>query len=448
MELRKLLCFHQLPSEHLEMLRSLDWDIHSAANLEEVQNLIKAYPFNIGLAFIDNGSQATLSELLGLFSIHHYMEWVALLPPEVMERQDICQLITRFFYDYHTLPVDPYRLQITLGHAYGMANIMRTVRFQVESMVGQEMVGSSPRMMSLFGDIRKVAMVDAPVLITGESGTGKEMAALAVHQRSCRANHPFIAVNCGALPASLVQSELFGYEKGAFTGANQSKIGRIEAAAGGTLFLDEIGDLPLEMQVNLLRFFQEKTIQRVGSNKEILVDVRIIAATHVDLEKAVTEGHFREDLYYRLNVLNVKMPPLRERREDIELLARYYFDRFSNEKGRHVKGFTSEALNAMRYHDWPGNVRELINRIRRAMVMSENNLVSAADLGLTPVKTSATPACNPIVSLDEAKALAEKEAIQNALNLTENNVSRAARELRVSRMTLYRLMEKYHINAA
>lgn len=316
-----------------------------------------------------------------------------------------------------------------------------------QNLVGQEMVGSSPRIMSLFGDIRKVAMVDAPVLITGESGTGKEMTALAIHQRSCRAIHPFVAVNCGALPASLVQSELFGYEKGAFTGANQSKIGRIEAAAGGTLFLDEIGDLPFEMQVNLLRFFHGKTIQRVGSNKEIPLDARIIAATHVDLEKAVGEGRFREDLYYRLNALNVKMPPLRERREDIELLAKYYFDRFTNEKGRHVKGFTSEALNAMRHHDWPGNVRELINRIRRAMVMSENHLVNATDLGLTPVKSNINLPCNRIIPLDEAKAEAEKEAVGNALNLTENNVSRAARELRVSRMTLYRLMEKHHINA-
>jgi DNA-binding NtrC family response regulator len=445
MESRKLLCFHQSPSEHLEMLQSLDWETYSASTLEEVQKLIETYPFHIGLAFFANDDKVSVSELLGLFSICHNMEWVALLPPEVMQKQEICQLITRFFYDYHTLPVDPYRLQITLGHAYGMANIMRTVRFQVETMVGQEMVGSSPRILSLFGDIRKVAMVDAPVLITGESGTGKEMTALAIHQRSSRANGPFIAVNCGALPASLVQSELFGFEKGAFTGAHQTKIGRIEAASGGTIFLDEIGDLPLEMQVNLLRFFQEKTIQRVGSIKEIPVDVRIIAATHVDLEKAVAEGRFREDLYFRLNVLNVRMPPLRERREDIELLAKYYFDRFSNEKGRHVKGFTAEAINAMRCHDWPGNVRELINRVRRAMVMSENHLVSAADLGLQSVKMNTGALSKQIVTLDEAKAEAEKDAIQNALNLTECNVSRAARELRVSRMTLYRLMEKYQI---
>ena len=445
MELRKLLCFQPSPTPHLEMLRSLGWEPHAATSLEEVQNLIEAYPFHIGIVLFDDKSKITPSELLGLFSIRHLMEWVALLPYEFMQNQDICQLITRFFYDYHTLPVDSYRLQITLGHAYGMAGVMRTVRFQVETLIDQEMVGTSPRVMSLFRDIRKVAAVDAPVLITGESGTGKELTALAVHQRSSRANHPFVAVNCGALPASLVQSELFGFEKGAFTGAHQCKIGRIETAAGGTLFLDEIGDLPIEMQVNLLRFFQEKTIQRVGGTKEIQVDVRIMAATHVDLEKAVAEGRFREDLYYRLNVLTVKTPPLRERPEDIELLARYYFDRFSNEKGRHVKGFTPEAIETLRRYDWPGNVRELINRVRRAMVMSENHLVTSSDLGLKSAPIASRSLGSQIIALEDAKAEAERIAIQNALHLTENNVSRAARELKVSRMTLYRLMEKYQI---
>jgi DNA-binding NtrC family response regulator len=249
-----------------------------------------------------------------------------------------------------------------------------------------------------------------------------------------------MAVNCGALPANLIQSELFGHEKGAFTGAHQRKIGRIEAAAGGTIFLDEIGDLSLDLQVNLLRFLQAKTIERVGGTQSLQVDVRVIAATHVDLERAVAEGRFREDLYYRLNVLHLRVPALRERENDIELLARFFFEKFAKEKNPQVRGFSQQALQVMNTYAWPGNVRELINRIRRAMVMCENRLMTPGDLGLERRSARRT-----IRTLVGARAAAEKEAIQYALRHTGNNVSRAARELRISRVTLYRLIEKYSI---
>jgi DNA-binding NtrC family response regulator len=282
--------------------------------------------------------------------------------------------------------------------------------------------------------------VDAPVLITGESGTGKELTALAIHERSARSAGLFMVVNCGALPVNLIQSELFGYEKGAFTGAQHRKIGRIEAASGGTVFLDEIGDLPFEMQVNLLRFLQEKTIARVGGNEQIHVDTRIIAATHVDMEKAVKERQFREDLFYRLNVLRLKTPALRNRQGDIELLAKYFFDQFSHEKRPNVKGFSPAAMDAMKNHTWPGNVRELINRTRRAMVMCESRLISPADLGLERL----TPR-HPVLTLDQVRARAEEEAVRNAIEGSRGNLSVAARNLGVSRVTLYRLIEKYGI---
>ncbi len=353
-------------------------------------------------------------------------------------------MIKHHFYDFHTLPADVGRLLPVLGHAYGMASMWEKTPLRNETCPGEdEMVGTSPPMQALFACLRKVAGVGAPVLITGESGTGKELSARAIHERSSRAEGPFIAVNCGALPANLVQSELFGHEKGAFTGASQRKIGRIESASGGTIFLDEIGDLPLEMQVNLLRFLQEGTIERVGATESIHVDVRVIAATHVNLEEAVSKGGFREDLYYRLHVLDIRMPALRERHEDIELLARFFFRKFTTEKNPRVQGFSPDAMSAMNMHDWPGNVREMINRIRRAMVMCENHSITAADLGLKKIDYA-----QGLATLDEIRTEAEREAIKHTLKRTRNNLSRASHELGISRMTLYRLIQKCGLNSA
>jgi len=368
-----------------------------------------------------------------------YMPWVALLSRDARDNEEICRFVWESFYDYHTLPPDVDRLLATLGHAHGMAMIGRTAPNPAHGAVAEpQIVAVCAPMQAVFQSIRKIAAVDAPVLITGESGTGKELAARAIHERSRRSSGPFIAVNCAALPAELIQSELFGYEKGAFTGAQRRNIGSIEAASGGTLLLDEIGDLSSKLQVNLLRFLQESTIQRVGSPKEIPVDVRVIAATHGDMEKAVAEGRFREDLYYRLYVLRLELPPLRARGEDIEVLARFFFERFSGESAHHVKGFSAEALRSVASHTWPGNVRELINRVRRAIVMCEGRLIRPSDLGFKDM-----PPPTWLVTLDEARATAEREAIAQALKLTPNNLSEAARRLGTSRPTLYRLMNKY-----
>jgi len=446
METRKLL-YLKPPNTQTVLLsdiRAAGWDAKIAESQDEARVMIDSECFHVGLALFDSTNNIDFPGE-NLISTGCPMKWIALLPPSRMQNEDVRQMIQENFYDYHTLPADTKRLLPIMGHAYGMAKIPRKPLIQQsDEYPGEdEMVGASPAMLELFSSLRKIAGVDAPVLITGESGTGKELGATAIHERSSRSGGPFVAVNCGALPSALIQSELFGYEKGAFTGATQRKIGRIEAAAGGTIFLDEIGDLPMDMQVNLLRFLQEKTIERVGGTEHIHVDVRVIAATHVDLETAVKEGRFREDLYYRLHVLDLKMPALRDRQEDVELLARFFFNKFAAEKHRNIRGFTHEAIRIMTDHDWPGNVRELINRIRRAMVMCENRLITPADLGLE------RRICGRYtLTLDEVRSTAERVAIQTALRRTHKNVSKAAQELGVSRVTLYRLMEKCGLHQA
>lgn len=421
-------------------LKSSDWDVHTASDVTQARQKISEHDFRVGLAFFSSYDERIHHDIEEFFHTSGHIEWVALVSPECLQAPGFGKHILRMFHDYHTLPLDITRLLDTLGHAYGMAQVKNLVVAHDGELGEYEMVGTSPTMQKLFSNIRKIGSVDAPVLIAGESGTGKELAALAIHERSTRAGEPFVAVNCGALPTNLIQSELFGHEKGAFTGAHQRKIGRIESAASGTLFLDEVGDLALDLQVNLLRFLQEKTIERVGGIDKIVVDARVIAATHVNLETAVKEGRFREDLYYRLNVLHLEVPALRDREGDIELLARFFFDKFSKEKNRNVKGFRRDALQTINDYGWPGNVREMINRIRRAMVMCENRLITSADLGLDRRASQ-----RRLVTLDEARTKAEKETIQFSLRSNRNNVSQAARQLGVSRVTLYRLMEKYEI---
>lgn len=446
MAVRELLYLHPpgVCDPLVTRIRDAGWEVSEANVACQAREIIDRGNIQVGLALIDETSRAQ-QELLDLWPVSGHMQWVAMLGTDALQSSRVSQLITEYFHDYHTLPADLDRLLFSLGHAWGMASMTRTIQDHQQVRFSQyEMVGASPVMQELFRAIRKVAGVDAQVLITGESGVGKELAALAVHERSPRAQGRFVAVNCGALPANLIQSELFGYEKGAFTGAAARKIGLIEAAAGGTIFLDEIGDLSLDLQVNLLRFLQERTIERVGGTEKIAVDVRIIAATHVNLEKAVSDGSFREDLYYRLHVLNLKVPPLRDRTGDVELLARFFFDKFSKDHRPQVKGFGLRAVQAMNEHAWPGNVRELINRVRRAMVMSEKRMISAEDLGLQATAAHSSR----ILTLEQARAQAEKAVIQASLQRSRENITRAAHDLGVSRVTLYRLMEKYAITVS
>lgn len=310
-------------------------------------------------------------------------------------------------------------------------------------LVDRQMVGNSPAMQRLQKLIRKFAAVDAPVIIYGESGTGKELVARAIHRNSSRAKGAFVAVNCGAIPEHLVESELFGHVKGAFTGALQDRKGRVALADGGTLFLDEIGDLPLVHQVKILRFLQEGSFERVGSPHSTQVDVRVIAATHVDLAAAVNAQRFREDLFYRLNVLHIGVPPLRERAGDLGALAAHFLARAQRSVQGVARDFSSDALAAIRRHHWPGNVRELINRVSKAAVVAEAPLITPADLDLP--EPSGAAGAGSSQTLREARDRAEQTALEKALQASGFNLSEAAAALGVSRMTVYRLLQKHGI---
>lgn len=440
MSKRKLIAVSNNPgcnvAQQLHSLQDSDWEIAIPPELSHGHPKRIDLDATVGLAFIENAEE--LPELETFILANHTLEWIALVSPHALQVSGVRKLIGNLFHDYHTLPLDRERLLMSLGHAHGKATLRKQEPKQHMDIGQYQMVGTSPAMQELYRTLKKMHDTDAPALITGESGTGKELTARAIHRISPRARAPFITVNCASLPTHLIQTELFGHEKGSFTGAHQRKIGRIEAADGGTIFLDEIGDLPHELQVNLLRFLQEKVIERVGSTAEIHVDVRVIAATNIDLEKAVEEGRFRRDLYYRINVLRIKMPPLRDRKGDIELLAKLYFQKFSKENHSAVRSFSQQALAAMRCHHWLGNVRELINKVRRAMVMSENRLLTASDLGLAENTTA-----DNVITLDNARVQAEQDVIIRTLRYNDSNMSLTARQLGISRATLYRLVNKF-----
>jgi DNA-binding NtrC family response regulator len=423
-------------------LASHQWNVHIAYDIFQAFDLLKKYKFYAGLCVVEKcNDELYLEQLKKLLSNTKNINWVMGLPKACLLGVE-SRLIAEYCYDYLTLPVDTEHLLFALGHAYGMAEITTSPYKKVTDFpANYGIIGNSPEMKNLFKRITKVSKEDSSVLIEGETGTGKELIANAIHNHSSRADKPIVAINCGAFPKDLIQAELFGYEKGAFTGAQQRRIGRIESAQGGTLFLDEIGDLPLSQQVNLLRFLQEKVIERVGGTEKIPIDVRIIAATHVDLKKAVRAGKFREDLYYRLRVLQLKIPPLRERDGDIEVLAWYFFNKFSNQGKRKPRGFSADARYSLLQHDWPGNVRELMNCINHAVVMSENRFLTPADLGLEKRYKE-----RGVKTLEEARAETDRETIMSILQNTGYNISHAAENLGISRVYLYRLMDKYELS--
>ncbi len=384
---------------------------------------------------------ATLEELLAIES----MTKIVVITGQ-SEKQIALKAVGQGAYDLLAKPVEMPELKIILKRAFYVAELEREYRRLqqfVKSDNFEEMLGTSPQMRELFASIRKVANTSASVLILGESGTGKEMTALAIHRRSQRKDGPFIAINCGAIPETLLESELFGHEKGAFTGAHATRPGRIESATGGTLFLDEIGELPPPLQVKLLRFLQEQSIERIGGRKEIHVDTRVIAATNVDLAKRMKDGGFREDLYYRLAVVVLRLAALRERVGDIHLLAQAFLKKFAAETGKGRLKFSPAAFHAIETHTWPGNVRELENRVRRAVIMADGSQVNPADLELGEtegVSQNAVPR-----TLKEAREEMERKMVQQALSRHNGKVSPAAADLGISRPTFYELMEKLGI---
>ncbi|QJC79815.1 sigma-54 dependent transcriptional regulator [Pseudomonas umsongensis] len=434
--LRRLLVVDPCDDCHrlLPGLRSVGWDVDScsldnAADRSCDVGLLRLQPFHLE-------HPDTVKEVISRSGT----EWIAVLNQDVLRLQNVGDFVCEWFFDFHTLPFDVSRVQVTLGRAFGMARLRGQGTVHIDQPE-HELLGDSKPIRELRKLLSKLAPTESPVLIRGESGTGKELVARTLHRQSLRHSKPFVAINCGAIPEHLIQSELFGHEKGAFTGAHQRKIGRIEAANGGTLFLDEIGDLPLELQASLLRFLQEKHIERVGGSQPIPVDVRVLAATHVDLEAAIEKKGFREDLYYRLNVLQVATAPLRERNGDLSMLANHFSHFYSHETGRRPRSFSEDALIAMGKHDWPGNVRELANRVRRGLVLAEGRQIEARDLGLISHHTVAAP----MGTLEDYKHRAERQALCDVLNRHSDNLSIAAKVLGISRPTFYRLLHKHQI---
>jgi two-component system NtrC family response regulator len=359
------------------------------------------------------------------------------------EKENALQAVGCGAYDFLCKPVDLEELKLLLRRCFYVAKLESEYRQSQQSLGSaafEGMLGVSPQMHSVFSVISKVAPTHAPVLLLGESGTGKEMAAMSIHRRSACKDGPFVAVNCNAIPENLVESELFGHEKGAFTGAHIQRKGLVETASGGTLFLDEIGDLPPSLQVKLLRFLQNQSFQRVGGRQDLRADTRIIAATNSDLKEALKNGSFREDLYFRLAVVVLTLPPLRQRGPDIALLARELLEQSAAQIGRKNLAFAPDTLKAISLYPWPGNVRELQNRIRRAVILAEGKRLTIDDLELENPSTMLTPP-----TLKQAREAVEREMVQQALGKHSGKIGPAATELGISRPTFYELMEKLGI---
>lgn len=351
-------------------------------------------------------------------------------------------------YDYFQKPIDIQALKVIIHRAFHLRQIeqenqrlQQALDDKQPSMEG--LVGQCPQMMQVFSTIRKVASSDAAVFLEGESGTGKELVARAIHSLSVRAKGPFIPINCGAIPENLLESELFGFEKGAFTGAHTRVQGKFEFAHKGTLFLDEIGELPANLQVKLLRFLQEKVLQRVGGREDIVSDTRVISATNVDIRKAIQEGCFREDLYYRIAVITINLPPLRERGDDILLLANLFLKRFSEQFNKKVRGFSSAAVSVMHSYEWPGNVRELENKIQRAVIMSDSAVLEPDALGFAERASYHKMSSTEGLTLKDARDRVERDMIIAAIKNNGGNIAKAAEVLGVSRPTLYDLVKKH-----
>jgi two-component system NtrC family response regulator len=357
------------------------------------------------------------------------------------DRDNAVRAIGLGAYDFYQKPIDPEILALIVDRAYRLYALEREneqLSNTADATPLQGVIAASLEMTKVCRTVERVAPTDASVLFLGESGTGKEVLTRALHDLSRRSGNRLVAINCAAIPENLLESELFGYEKGAFTGANKQTIGKIEYADGGTLFLDEIGDLPQSLQAKLLRFLQERTIERLGGRQEIAVDVRVVCATHQDLAERIKTGDFREDLFYRISEITVSIPAIRARAGDALLLAQSFLRRYAKEQGRVIRGLSDDAIAAVQSHAWPGNARELENRMKRAVIMAEGTVVTAEDLELEGVKGESVP-----FNLRQVREEAEHQAVKRALIFSDHRVAQAAELLGVSRPTLYDLMEKH-----
>jgi two-component system, NtrC family, response regulator len=422
-----------------------DYDVHLAENRQAaVEECARNHPqvvlLDLGLPPSPSDPTEGFATLGEILAINPFTKVIVITGQG--EKENALRAIGEGAYDFLNKPIDAKELEVILKRAYYTVRLESEHR-EFQNRLGNDafegMLGTSEPMQEVFACIRKVAITDAPILILGESGTGKEMAAQAIHRRSQRKDGPFVAINCGAIPENLLESELFGHEKGAFTGAHVQRKGRIETAEGGTLFFDEIGELPSALQVKLLRFLQEHRLIRVGGREDIEIDARLIAATNTNLKKDMAEGRFREDLYFRLAVIVIEMPPLRQRGGDVTLLATAFLKKYTAMHNKSITGFNHRAKRLMETHDWPGNVREMENRIMRAVIMAGNRHRQITD---TDLELNLHGSGGAGLTLQQAREALEKEMIQKALTRHKGVVSRAADELQITRPTLYDMMTK------
>jgi len=359
------------------------------------------------------------------------------------DKKNALRAINLGAYDFYQKPIDSDTIQILVSRAMNLFNLeMENRHLAAVAPSMDKIIGQSEGILAASRKAERIAQTDISTLLLGESGTGKEVFARSIHEHSLRKDKAFVAINCASIPENLLESELFGYEKGAFTGANKTTPGKIETAQNGTLFLDEIGDMPIGLQAKMLRFLQERVIERVGGRSEIPVDIRVICATHRDLQSMVAEQTFREDLYYRIGEISILIPPLRERNNDVVLLARTFLVQYNEEFKTKIKGFSESAIKAMTQHKWPGNIRELQNKLKSAVIMAEGTHIQAEDLSL---KVNNDEVSSDTLNLREVREHAESRAIRNAYQVAEHNMSRTAELLGITRPTLYSLIDKYHL---
>ncbi|XXJ20924.1 PEP-CTERM-box response regulator transcription factor [Desulfovibrio caledoniensis] len=442
-----------------EILRQLKWGLSKsnyelifARDGEEGLKLFKKHSpavvtLDLGLPPHENGIGEGLRCLGEMLRMDPTAKVIVITGNE--EKDAALQAVRLGAYDYYKKPVNLDELKVMVDRAMYLQNIESENQELRRKTVNESgIVGECARMQVVFNQIDRVAASDVPVLICGESGTGKELVARAVHQKSLRSDMEMVSINCGAIPENLLESELFGHEKGAFTGANKLVKGKVEYADKGTLFLDEIGEMPMTLQVKLLRFLQEMVVTRVGGRKEIPVDVRIITATNIDIQKAMEEGAFREDLFYRVGVMTINLPPLRERGDDIELLANYFLKSVSVGQRTTSKRFSDEALACIKGYEWPGNIRELENRVKRAVIMATGPEILPEDLGMKGDEALRQKLQTNDISLKDARFLLERDMVENALEKFSGNIVKAAASIGVSRPTFYDLMKKHGLKSS
>lgn len=425
------------------------YKIYSATTIKRVNSIIEKFSPPVILLNLDLNKTGKSKEDDLDFEILKEIETEApyskiIIISYTYDHQEALRAIQLGAYDYLAMPVNTQELEVVIhraNHIYSLEEENRSLYNMAEKenyFFG--IVGKCKGIRGVNSIIRQVADTNSTVLICGKSGTGKELVAQAIHKQSKRRDHPFVAINCGAIPETLLESELFGHEKGAFTGAEELRIGKLEAANHGTVFLDEIGELPVLLQVKLLRFLQDRKIERVGGTKTIDINTRILAATNKNIKEEVEMDRFREDLYFRLSVIPIMLPPLKDRGEDILLLSNYFFQRYQNESSHKILGFSKTLLTIMLQYEWPGNIRELENRIRRGIIMSTKKYLLPEDLDFgeeTPVKG---------ISLKEVRMNAEKELISSYLLKNHGHISKTAKELQISRPTFHNLLKKLDIN--